>query len=89
MEKAFDPGYDPALEIASHAKRQGHNYSADDPDGEHLRRQEQDFVDRIISGEEKGRYYMFLGPKVLDFRLKLSVTEAYRTSGCREDNHDL
>ncbi|KAL5483176.1 hypothetical protein ACEPAI_8405 [Sanghuangporus weigelae] len=63
MEKAFDPGYDPALEIASHAKSVGHSVSEGDGDGEHLRRQEQDLVDRIISGQSKGHYYIFLGPK--------------------------
>lgn len=67
MEKAFDPGYDPALEVASHAKSTGHSLLDEDDDGEHLRRQEQDLVDRIISGQTKGHYYMFLGPKVLDF----------------------
>lgn len=64
MEKAFDPGYDPALEIASHAKV-GHIPSSEtEQEAEHLRRQEQDLVDRIIAGEEKGHYYMLLGSKV-------------------------
>lgn len=63
MEKAFDPGYDPALEIASHAKA-SHTSSETEQEVEHLRRQEQDLVDRIIAGEEKGHYYMLLGSKV-------------------------
>ncbi|EJD08045.1 uncharacterized protein FOMMEDRAFT_73974 [Fomitiporia mediterranea MF3/22] len=60
MDKAFDAGYDPALEVADNAKTSTHVYASDE---EHLRRQEQDLVDRIISGQEKGHYYMFLGPK--------------------------
>ena len=61
MDKAFDAGYDPALEVADNAKTPDHVYASDE---EHLRRQEQALVDRIISGREKGHYYMFLGPKV-------------------------
>lgn len=65
MEKAFQPGYDPALEIASHAKSASAHLSIYDEDGtEHLRRREQELVDRIISGQEKGHYYMLIGPKV-------------------------
>ena len=65
MEKAFEPGYDPALEIASHAKSASAHHSIYDEDGaEHLRRCEQELVDRIVAGEEKGHYYMLLGPKV-------------------------
>lgn len=55
MEKAFEAGYDPALEVARHGE--------DDAE-EHLRRDEQDYVDRIIAGEDKGHYFLFLGPKV-------------------------
>ena len=61
IEKAFEPGYDPALEIASHANAS----SVPGVDEEHLRRKEQDLVDRIISGQEKGHYYLLLGQKVL------------------------
>ncbi|PAV24222.1 hypothetical protein PNOK_0129000 [Pyrrhoderma noxium] len=59
IEKAFEPGYDPALEIASHANAS----SVPGVDEEHLRRKEQDLVDRIISGQEKGHYYLLLGQK--------------------------
>ena len=62
MEKAFDPGYDPALEIAKHGKGPGRVY--EDAESEHLRRQEQDLIDEIISGKRRGHYYMLLGPKV-------------------------
>ncbi|EJT96744.1 hypothetical protein DACRYDRAFT_92062 [Dacryopinax primogenitus] len=52
---AFSPGYDPALELANHS-------AGIHPNG-HVRRREQDLVDRIMSGEEKGHYYLLLGPK--------------------------
>ncbi len=38
-----------------------------DTDGlwtEHLRRDDQDMMDRIVNGSEKGHYFMLLGPKV-------------------------
>lgn len=68
MEKAFEAGYDPALEIASHGKGRktqsgGPGTEGDDVE-EHLPRNEQDRVDRIISGQEKGHYFLLLGPKV-------------------------
>ncbi|KAF4563256.1 hypothetical protein EYR36_003697 [Pleurotus pulmonarius] len=42
--------------------------SCDDPDAEipwteHLRRKEQDLIDRMIKGEEAGHYFILLGPK--------------------------
>ena len=62
MEEAFDPGYDPALEIASHAKKvDAHGH---DDESLYLRRQEQEQVDKIISGQEAGHYFMLLGSKV-------------------------
>lgn len=63
MEQAFEEGYDPALEVAAHAKRR---MQAGHPTPSHLRRKEQDIVDRIIGGEETGHYYMLLGSKVRD-----------------------
>ena len=67
MEQAFAAGYDPALEVAKRAKsRLDHEESSDIVDHElaHLRRKEQDLIDRIVSGEETGHYWMLLGPKV-------------------------
>ena len=61
MELAFKAGYDPALEVAIQAKKR---YGEDDHKELHLRRKEQDIVDRIVSGEEVGRYFMLIGSKV-------------------------
>lgn len=36
---------------------------------EHLRRKEQDFLDRIIHGSETGHYFMILGCKVCHYLL--------------------
>ncbi|KAF4598672.1 hypothetical protein EYR40_007028 [Pleurotus pulmonarius] len=73
IELAFAPGYDPALELAnaskkSHAQHTHEAESCDDPDAEipwteHLRRKEQDLIDRMIKGEEAGHYFILLGPK--------------------------
>ncbi|KIY64990.1 hypothetical protein CYLTODRAFT_380101 [Cylindrobasidium torrendii FP15055 ss-10] len=75
IEEAFAPGYDPALELATHQKRPEHKpghtdsdiedllLNGEEPWTEHLRRKEQDVVDRIIRGEEPGHYFVLLGPK--------------------------
>ncbi|KAI0287338.1 hypothetical protein BC826DRAFT_1045242 [Russula brevipes] len=73
IEQAFQGGYDPALELAVHAKKSLENRNRTDAiDGidvvqgsstEHLRRKEQDIVDRIIHGAEIGHYFMILGCK--------------------------
>ncbi|KIJ51319.1 hypothetical protein M422DRAFT_65324 [Sphaerobolus stellatus SS14] len=55
MEKAFEGGYDPALEVA--------NASKTEHVSDHLRRKEQDLVDRVIDGSERGRYYLLIGSK--------------------------
>lgn len=67
MEKAFAPGYDPALEIAAHSKkRHVHGFASEEEEHQlaHTRRKEQDLIDRIIEGKEVGHYYLLLGPKV-------------------------
>lgn len=76
MEQAFAAGYDPALELAqrSHSPKtvvadvgtDGQEEWADLPSdwNKHLRRKEQDLVDRILSGIEAGRYYVLIGCKV-------------------------
>jgi len=78
MEDAFSPGYDPALELATHSAKSRHKAQQerqDRPDleleiedseswTEHLRRKEQDVIDLIVKGEEVGHYYVLLGPKV-------------------------
>ena len=67
MEKAFAPGYDPALAVATHAKERivrAFEDAEEEHRLSHVRRDEQDFIDRIVSGREVGHYYMILGPKV-------------------------
>jgi hypothetical protein len=78
MEKAFAAGYDPALELATHSSKQPQTAQEEldeltfenngaqqptTPDG-HLRRREQDWIDRIVHGADTGHYYVLLGPKV-------------------------
>ena len=69
IELAFEAGYDPALELARFhtgemAASEDSEFEGHVPWTEHLRRKEQDVMDRIIQGEEPGRYFMLLGPKV-------------------------
>jgi len=77
IEDAFQPGYDPALELARPLITT-RAYAGDGPTGPlfeeeepwttNLRRKEQDVIDRIVHGEEPGHYFMFLGPKVSTYR---------------------
>jgi hypothetical protein len=77
IEQAFQGGYDPALELAVQGgrpsgKRHMTDARDDVDDGNatltvHLRRKEQDILDRIIHGDEIGHYYMILGCKVALF----------------------
>lgn len=39
-------------------------YETDGPWTQHLRRKEQDWIDRIVQGHEPGHYFVLLGPKV-------------------------
>jgi hypothetical protein len=79
MEDSFAAGYDPSLELAkSHfperSASDGGTVDGDDYDlnwTEHLRRKEQDAVDRIIHGHECGHYFMILGPKVCTHLFKI------------------
>jgi len=64
---AFQPGYDPALELAGHittSPRGPNELTEEDSWKQHLRRKEQPIVDKIIHGEERGKYYLMMGPKV-------------------------
>ncbi|KAI0628988.1 hypothetical protein C8Q77DRAFT_327557 [Trametes polyzona] len=77
IEKAFAAGYDPALELAKNAiKKPDEGVTAaatpeteelewdlEGPWTQHLRREEQDLIDRIIQGKEVGHYFILLGPK--------------------------
>lgn len=77
MENAFDPGYDPALELAVHSAKARRQVGQDgqrldleleigdaEPWTQYLRRKEQDVIDLIVKGEEAGHYYVLLGAKV-------------------------
>lgn len=80
MEDAFEAGYDPALELATHSAKAFHRVKQSqqererpdleleiqdsEPWTEHLRRKEQDVIDLIVKGEEVGHYYVLLGAKV-------------------------
>ncbi|KAI0090743.1 hypothetical protein BDY19DRAFT_887226 [Irpex rosettiformis] len=74
IEDAFSAGYDPALELATRAKRRQYVdpqdpenilllWDTDTPRTEHLRRKDQDRIDHILHGDEVGHYYLLLGPK--------------------------
>ena len=71
IELAFSAGYDPALELANRAKKHDDvsaaavlQWDSDGPWTEHLRRDDQDQMDRIVKGKETGHYFLLLGPKV-------------------------
>ncbi|EJD40393.1 hypothetical protein AURDEDRAFT_187028 [Auricularia subglabra TFB-10046 SS5] len=57
IEVAFKGGYDPALELATFRTKD----QVDEV--EHLRRREQNLIDKIIAGTTHGHYYVLLGPK--------------------------
>ncbi|KAL4071306.1 hypothetical protein V8B97DRAFT_1871348 [Scleroderma yunnanense] len=65
IEKAFDGGYDPALELANFGEELGlsQNPDEDEQPMERLRRKEQNLIDEIIKGNTKGHYYFLIGPK--------------------------
>jgi hypothetical protein len=77
MEDAFNPGYDPALELAIHSAKARGRVQQDgqrpdleleigdpEPWTQYLRRKEQNVIDLIVKGEESGHYYVLLGAKV-------------------------
>ncbi|KAI0767071.1 hypothetical protein C8Q74DRAFT_1203613 [Fomes fomentarius] len=74
IEQAFAAGYDPALELAKGPHKKGASdipsedpleleWGTDEPWTQHLRRTEQNLIDRIIRGDEVGHYFILLGPK--------------------------
>jgi len=73
IEQAFQGGYDPALELAVQARHSLENQHTADATEDvdvmhdtltvHLRRKEQDIIDRIIHGDEGGRYFLIFGCK--------------------------
>jgi hypothetical protein len=70
MERAFEPG-DPVLDIAGSAnsalpssQSEDINDDADDEDRDHwILRHEQDTIDRIVSGKDRGSYHLLIGEK--------------------------
>lgn len=66
MEKAFEAGYDPALDLsnASHERRRHrHAGEEEDCDDGHIVRSEQAQIDAILSGKAVGSYYLLMGSK--------------------------
>ena len=104
MERAFAAGYDPALELAKHSQRKPAlsqaagdeelEWDLDEPWTNHLRRTEQNLIDRIVKGEEPGHYFVLLGPKVRTVASRLAASMVYRSTrtcdhiGDWEDDHD-
>ncbi|KAF8918241.1 hypothetical protein CPB85DRAFT_1214477 [Mucidula mucida] len=56
IEKAFEAGYDPALELATVQTKGSQKDNDSDID-------EQDRIDHIVQGRESGHYFVLLGPK--------------------------
>lgn len=96
IELAFAPGYDPALELAKHQTGKDETsledigefeLDAGGPWTEHLRRKEQDWIDRIVQGKETGHYFVLLGPKVrVNSCPPLSLDQV---SGLWQRDHDI
>ena len=57
---------------------------------QHVRRTEQDLIERVIQGNEAGHYFVVLGPKVgMTFPSVARPADACVVlSGFREDNYD-
>lgn len=65
MGKAFEAGYDPALDLSNASRRrQLYSVGAREEEEGHILRDEQAAVDSIIRGEEQGNYFLIIGPKV-------------------------
>ncbi|KAM3154224.1 hypothetical protein ABEW05_005363 [Botrytis cinerea] len=65
MEIAFKPG-DPVLDLAATTKQMPKRYAVDDDDDddEHwIHRAEQEKIDKIVHGEDRGHYHLLIGEK--------------------------
>lgn len=63
MDNAFNPG-DPALEVAGQAAPKIGTDAAHKEDTTHwVPRDEQDKIDRILTGVDRGHYYLLIGEK--------------------------
>ena len=93
IEQAFQGGYDPALELAVHAKKSlddRHMADTTDEVANHMRRKEQDIIDRIIHGDESGRYFMILGCKVSPLWLcSCAASQPSPYAGNWKNYHDI
>ncbi|TGO76413.1 hypothetical protein BELL_0157g00120 [Botrytis elliptica] len=61
MEIAFKPG-DPVLDLAATTKQMPKRYEADD-DEHWIHRAEQEKIDKIVHGEDRGHYHLLIGEK--------------------------
>lgn len=61
MEIAFKPG-DPVLDLAATTKQMPKKYAADD-DEHWIHRAEQEKIDKIVNGEDRGHYHLLIGEK--------------------------
>ncbi|KAF7928779.1 uncharacterized protein EAE97_009621 [Botrytis byssoidea] len=61
MEIAFKPG-DPVLDLAATTKQMPKRYAADD-DEHWIHRAEQEKIDKIVHGEDRGHYHLLIGEK--------------------------
>ncbi|KAB8293356.1 hypothetical protein EYC80_007678 [Monilinia laxa] len=62
MEIAFKPG-DPVLDLAANTKQVPKKYAADDDDEHWIHRAEQEKIDKIVNGEDRGHYHLLIGEK--------------------------
>jgi hypothetical protein len=65
MENAFKPG-DPVLELAARGKHvpgMGTESNLDDRDNHWIQRDEQEKIDAIVNGTERGHYHLLIGEK--------------------------
>jgi hypothetical protein len=64
MSKAFEAGYDPAIDLSNASRHRQHRPLDPEEEEGHIVREEQKMVDRIVRGEEVGSYYLVIGSKV-------------------------
>ena len=62
MQKAFEPG-DPMLELARQSTERTPTTVLVEDDGSWIRRSEQEKIDRILNGTDRGHYHLLIGEK--------------------------
>ncbi|UZJ51834.1 hypothetical protein CBS101457_001154 [Exobasidium rhododendri] len=76
MEAAFDGGYDPVLALVENGKEMAYVHV-------HPPRPEEDLIDSIISGNERGRYFLILGSKGSGkTTMLIQAMSRHRAEGC-------